>query len=360
MCIQQQLCESSACQGIPSTDTSNINSRTSRIITKLFARVIKAEEQSSDAYFRNDVDVESILMSMSSDFFSKPISSDHENFKPCQSMARVLILSIIKAAKRQQCIPKLEDMVENLTTNNENSQIFELLKSCSSEIGVYISEQRKVSSSHIDTHIRDIEYSRAILPQLVSSIGETADDNKRNKAVADLGYYVSKYGEKDLLCHLETVSVPFKDYILAQLQSHHSTGLGNPHQNPSYTTHEPRSSPDNGISMSEKLRYLKSKLHATEAAVHSAFNSNNDKISAMSNKADSIGYSAASTESNGTISSIREKLATANQQRALRRAGSTNKLSDPDMTPSASSSALGSAAALRARLQEVKRNKYTD
>jgi hypothetical protein len=398
MSIQLQLCESVANS---SFDVPNLNSRTSRIMTKLFARVIKAEEQLSDSYFRTSVDVNSILSCMTIDFFEGESYEGGGSFVPCQNMGRVLILSMVKAAQKQQCFSELLSIMKNDSSRrNENKNNFmELFYSCCSEIGVDLSEvqpHEELSSynSQKDTNIYDHStITRDMLPSLVSAVGEATDnDSKRSKAIANLATYVSKYGEDDLICHLESVSVPFKHYILSQLKvlknkhdfedSDRSNTTTTTNINNTPTHHE-----NSNISMSEKLRYLKSKLNATEAAVHSAFYSNSDSMTATPNSRssknrDSVGhyYSAADSthsESTGTISSIREKLANANQQRALRRAGggsSTKNLSSstastapPPMDKSISSStnastatsAYSSAAALRARLQEVKRNKYT-
>ena len=415
--IQKQLCEASISETVQPTDIADMNPRMSRIITKLFARVVKAEESLTNAYFRNGVDVESIFLSFTTVFLMKSTDLQYEHYVPCQNMVRVLVLSILKAAKLQNDIPRLNEIVDNLPTESEKIAIFELMKTCSAELGIDLSYRK--TSYHIIENTGDMNHDKIILPQLVSKVGGAENDSERRQAVEKLRAHVSNFGYNDLLSHLDTVSSTFKDYILDQLKANDSrTSVSDQGNNTNGTIENSKE-----ITMSEKLRYLKSKLHATEAVVHSAFNANSDESNILnstgnveSTKSTSRYQSSAikrESSNDKTISSIREKLANAHQQRALRLAESsqslgketsayamrpvdahcteetktsdndTNKIIESDHHVSSSStssdyqstsllpdrhqssnkvpsspSVLGSAATLRARLQEVKRNKY--
>ena len=415
--IQQQLCEANISENVEPVDTANLSPRMARIITKLFARVVKAEESLSNAYFRNGVYVDSIFLSITAVFLMKPTDLEYEYYKPCQNMVRVLVLSILKAAKMQNNISRLNEIVDNLPIKSEKVAIFELMKTCSAELGIDLS-YRETSSYHIVENTSDIKHDKIILPQLVSTVGSAENDSERRQAVEKLRTHVSNFGYDDLLSHLETVSSTFKDYILEQLKTNDSgMFVSEQGKNLSDTLENNKE-----ITMSEKLRYLKSKLHATEAAVHSAFNANAEESTIINSRGTvetttSISQhpSAIKREvsNDKTISSIREKLASAHQQRALRLAESSQILgkeaptypftsvdvkcnevnitsdndkkkaieldhhvsfsassSDSQSTASfsdrnqsrnkvpSSPSVLGSAATLRARLQQVKRNKY--
>ena len=100
MTLQLQLCLHKA----DGTDAA-LNNRLSRIVTKLFGRVIKAEEGGEDPFFNPNVDVEALLCSIEdllvacNDADNKSHTSADRSLSECKNMGKSLVSALLKSKK---------------------------------------------------------------------------------------------------------------------------------------------------------------------------------------------------------------------------------------------------------------------
>jgi hypothetical protein len=224
------------------------------------------------------------------------------------------------------------------------------------------------------------------IASLVSDLTSAPEGPQRDAAVAALRRYNDLHGKEELNEHLSEVSETFRAYIMEQLKEPGS---------PDKRSHNETSAANQSTSMSERIRFLRSKLNATEAVVQSAVEQHpiaesvkptvdtqeftipsqrgipepstpsrhgTTKESRLTpSRIPKPGTSSSSlspSKATGTTQTLRERLAVAQKNRQAAAAAAENEFDGGKS--SGSTSAYGHAAALRARLEAVKQQTQSE
>ena len=373
--LQRRLCEENVAEtGGGKWDSTSTKHRLSRIVTKLSTRVIRAEENMPSPFFGDNFDTKVLILSL-----EELLSSIHEveinhrggqEMEPCSTMARSLVLSLCKAKKSQQGAHTVSDIVNAVGLDTENSFVGRLVLSVGEPNLSGKDESAGIKSTSLSDSVSmpvkygnegNSEKASAKLAKLLSDIAK-ADD--RDESLSVLREFISLNPTVDVQSALEPLSPAFKAYILSQLNLNRPNI--NVQEKPNgmlLKINKGRRHPGAMKNVSERIRYLKSRLSATEAAVQSVIEDNPGSdgydsfkhIPSLQTDQRSLPVaggsqisSMPSTRAPETILSIRERLAAANN----------NKKSSSQRQSSEASSALGHAATLRARLEAVKNKKH--
>jgi hypothetical protein len=333
----------------------------SRIISKLFSRVIKAEESEISPFSRNDFDLSSVLKliehSLSkckdindagSGVFHELPSFDTSNMAPLITLIDTFVHQMLRAKYQQG---KLNDFLNTLDISGlgRGSLTGKILDDGCQKLGIgpiYDPQTRPNTKSY------DVDY----LSELIFTIGGAQDGQERFDAMTDLRDYLDAHKDIDIETHLSGVSSPFRKYILDQLkspfrplltpsESSFLSGIESSGSGVHTSSHSLISDWSQGnMTMSQKLRYLKNKISAAEATASTV---KSDTVQSPLPTLTNEPFDH-SPESPGQSSSLRQRLAAATERANLRSPEPINDTIRP-------SSAIGNAAALRARLESVKR-----
>ena len=106
-------------------DNSLFNSRLSRVVTKLFSRVIKAEESTPYPFSSTNIDIRAML---------RCVEETTEGCRDAtQNMLKLIVVSILKARGESATI-RIE--IENIGIDPDSSSLGLLINSCSVELGI--------------------------------------------------------------------------------------------------------------------------------------------------------------------------------------------------------------------------------
>ena len=389
LALQLQLCT----VGNDTAADAAFNSRLSRIVTKLFAKVLKAEASSVTPFSPETVDVEAIICALEDMLVATafapgaPNRNRQDAVETCSNMGRALMIPIINS-RGQGGLEEIRAMMDELGIDSRESKLALLVTSCESELDY--------SSNNIEEEVKRLPSAPSSparkpsmdIATLVSELGSAPEGPERDAAVAALRRYNELHGRAELNDHLREVSEAFRAYIMDQLEESSSS------------PERPRAfgeSNTQSLNMSERIRFLRSKLNATEAAVQSAVEpphavskstvqTEREKASAevsqpttpsrripepstpsrrTASEARSTpsripkltsSSTAQSTQMSTTALSLRERLAAAQKNRA--NAAAESESSEDALGKG--TSAYGHAAALRARLEKVKQQSKRD
>jgi hypothetical protein len=362
LALQLQLCT----LGNETAADAAFNSRLSRVVTKLFAKVIKAESASARPFSPEAIDIEALLCSLGDMLVATtyapgaPNRNRQDAFDTCTNMGRSLMIPMLSARGRNG-VNEIREIMDGLGIDPQESTLAALVTSCEPELELEFSDDSEPQEALPVTSSPSKPPSMNAA-SLVSALGSAPDGPERDAAVASLRRYNALHGEDELHAHLSEVSAHFRAYLSEQLKE--------PPPRPEITREDGESNAQS-ISLSERIRHLRSKLHATEAAVQSVIEpayverqTHTDEANGVSAPATPSRRSAASETrptpsriprlsassprtTTGGAASLRERLAAAQKSRAKAAA------SEPEDS-GRSSSAYGHAAALRARLEAVK------
>jgi hypothetical protein len=359
--LQVKLCTNIG-KDLRSSDSKSTGQRMSGIISKLFARVIKAEETEISPFSRQDFDMPNVLKvienslakcievcSGSSSAFINWTSYNSSYMSPCIALIDTLVHHVLDAKNNQG---KLNDLSKALADSGlgENSLTSKFFNDACLKIGISPLHSNQITSN---TKLYDVDY----LSELIFTVGGAQDGQERLNAMADLREYLDAHKDIDIEAHLSGVSSPFRRYILDQLKSPFRPLL-TPSERSLFSGIESSSSAaqlssqsilsewsQSNMSMSQKLRHLKNKINAAEATANSSMSDQADNP--LPNLSNEEMYKAI-PEPSGPVSSLRQRLAAATERAKVRSPEPSKDVSRP-------SSAAGNAAALRARLESVKR-----
>lgn len=372
--LQIRLCSSIDHDNSTQEQITNTQ-RMSRIVTKLFSRVIKAEESEIAPFTSRQTNVEAILMGVEKNLIqcnSIPDSVVHstdgistltdpeslrdaaDKLAPCHDMIHTLVLQLIKAKNSQDSMQELKSELE---TNGLHYSTFtgRLVASCCTELGLTPIYDVDAIPSNTKSKSYDPDY----LSELIYAVGRAADDDDRVASMDDLRDYLDAHQEIDIKSHLSSVSAPFRKYILDQLRSPvrniASAGTRSMQSNGSLLSRSSGSDfneSNSQMSMSEKLRYLKSKINAAEATAQSAMGSSSVASASNMSYTSSTNYSIPVSSSSQGVSSLRQRLAAATE-----RANAKSPLKSREFNGiGRPSSVSANTASLRARLESVRRS----
>jgi hypothetical protein len=377
--LQLRLCSSIDHDNSSQEQITNTQ-RMSRIVTKLFSRVIKAEESEIAPFTSRQTNVEAILMGVEKNLIQCNSISDSvvhstdgsaltdpaslrdaaDKLAPCHDMIHTLVLQLIKAKNSQDSMQELKSELEN---NGLHYSTFtgRLVASCCTELGLTPIYDVDAISSNTKSNSYDPDY----LSELIYAVGRAANDDDRVASMDDLRDYLDAHQEIDIKSHLSSVSAPFRKYILDQLRSPvrniASEGTRSMQSNGSLLTSQNMSNRSAGsdfsesnsqMSMSEKLRYLKSKINAAEATAQSAMGSSSVASASNTRYTSSTNYNIPVSSSSQGVSSLRQRLAAATE-----RANANSPLKSREFDGlGRPSSVSANTASLRARLESVRRS----
>lgn len=318
--LQQQLCLM-----VTGDEDPLFRSRLSRVVTKLFARVVKAEEAALHPFSPSNVDTEAVICVLEDTLVACEQANQEQipqdAIAATKNLAKALVSAILKAHGETSMF---RSQMDELQIDSESSSLGKMVALCASELGL-----SNIHNSTTAPQTGDVA-------GLVSAVGGAAAGPERDAAVAALKQYKAVHGEEELNSHLEDVSAAFRAFILDQLSES--------------TPNEVEESSVN--SMSERIKHLRSKLNATEAVVQTAVE-NAENGNASSQEAFSSVVAPVPKSNNATAVSVRafrERLVAAQEKRV---AGHASEASETEQM--APTSAGSRAAALRARLQAVKK-----
>lgn len=340
------------------------NSRLSRVVSKLFARVVKAEELSDNPYSSDSMDMEALLCSLE-DFLvacdnnqKKPSSQHGRPLESCYEMAKNLVTSIIKSQHGSQI---LHNQMKDLGIDLIDSSLGSMVAVCENELAE-LSQDYRSSTQETMAELDSPYPSSRDMATLVANIANSQQGPEREAAVNALKRYNSEYGNDELNEHLRHVSFAFRAFIEEQ--------LGEDASSPEKVTSLVEAT---ATSMSERLKSLRSRLQATELVVQStvehdtskaaidaskSFPGLNKSVTATSERSISNTVEVASLPSSRLAQPSPSKIAqtTGTSQTLHERLAATQEARRGVDTTS-SFSGLGRAAALRARLEAVKNKK---
>jgi hypothetical protein len=326
--LQQQLS-----MNAHTSDESMFNSRLSRVVTKLFSRVIKAEEGDAKPFELDHFDTESIICSLEDSLVACSQAEQGGETADAAAASRNLATMLVKAMLKARGESfSLRGELDELGIDSTSSDLGKLLVSSATELGLYSGSPRGPPRGGVSN--RDVS-------ALVSAVGSASQGAEREKAISALKRYKEIYGDVDLIEHLEQVSATFREFILEQLSVNNAAAA------PAAIGSD---------SMSERIKNLRSKLNSAETSGQSAVSTTSENPSeANATNQDSISTllqptssEAGQVESAPTVRAFRARLAAAQGKR------STSTSSNAEASPMVSDSAGSRAAALRARLQKVK------
>uniref|UniRef100_A0A7S3Q8W0 TOG domain-containing protein n=1 Tax=Chaetoceros debilis TaxID=122233 RepID=A0A7S3Q8W0_9STRA len=393
--LQMKYCLSSD-PSTPSDENTSSAHRMSRIITKLFSRVIKAEENEMTPFSSSHFDLGPVLKAMdkvlircqaqwtSASTITSAVTSigsaldsysPDDYMGPCKEMMNSFAKHILKSKTSQGKIDELRKIFDEVGLHS-TSQAGISFSTCCQEQGL-APLFKTTSLPPIDPSTSyDVDY----LSELIYAVGGAEEDCGRVDAMEDLRDYLDAHKEIDIEAHLSGVSAPFRKYILEQLKSPFRnlmtksdrsllSGFSSAPAVPGSSRSVVSEFSEGRQSMSEKLRFLKNKINATEARLSNSetgavpvvasgplFTSTPGPTSVppitfespASEVKPAVTIQSASTEPNSAMSSLRQRLAAA----AVRANAKSPEAAISTQRPSL---AVGNAAALRARLNSVKR-----
>lgn len=245
MTIQQQLCLESSVDA----DTEALHRRMSRVITKLFARVIRAEEGVSEPYSQQAVDMEALICIMEDSLVAcvqveeENVNVERDAIEACREMTKSLLKSILKSNGGPA---QLLDQMEELGIDRETSELGKLVHEFSTANAPTRSPDSLPPKPKADTQQRGPSVG-----VLVSWFVNAKEPNERQAALEALRVYKKEHGESDLKAHLEQVSPAFRSFLDEQLSALKEESPEKP-------------IPEKSSSMSERLRSLRSRLEGKD------------------------------------------------------------------------------------------------
>jgi hypothetical protein len=369
MTLQQQLSLESFDE-----ETTAFNSRLSRVVAKLFARVVKAEEGGSNPFSPEVLDTEALLCAME-DLLVACQQAEHiaspeilESIDTCKDMVRMLVLSIIKAHGDASFVRTLLD---DLGVDPHSSALGVLISACE--------EEAVESESDVWSDAREdplpVEAAIALpterpsndVATLVSDLGSAPQGPVRAAALDALRDHIATHGKEELNAHLAQVSSPFRSFIEGEL---------GPDPSPEKASLLQQS----GSSMSERLRNLRSRLQVTELAVQTVVDERPADSAVIEAKSESpvskipsptkipspVKYSSKLSQpspsklaqpSSSKIAGVPSSSSQTLRERLL--AAQDSRKAETQSSTTGESTSSGRAAALRARLDAVKHQTNT-
>lgn len=397
MTLQQELC-------LSETEDDVFTGRLSRVITKLFARVIKAEEGSDAAYTQDRIDMESLICSIEDALTacqSKNLPGQLDATNVCIDMVTSLVQSIV--GMYGGTAPLLRQM-EDLGIDSIGSALGEIISTSLVETTALekpnsspallslISKSQFDIESTIEAVIGDSTNrpqpttpSRDVA-SLVSRLGRAPLGLERESALEAIREFKATYGSEELDTHLQQLSGAFRDFILDQLKTDPApqqlltsglTGTSvsdrirnlrwrlqaadGPNQQMTTVVVEddpvPAQSPPQPMPPASKQDENQSVQEAAVTTTLSAVSTNISKVSkpSPSKLAAPMQSRLSMSASSSSAQTLRERLAARHSSRLLTTtAEMVDSTTNDDATSSHGATSLGRAAALRARLEAVK------
>ena len=317
-------------------EAQEFNGRLSRIIGRLFGRLVKAEEAVAKPY--SNVDMETVVAVMCDALdFCEQIPCE-----ACKTMASNLVDSIVKSQKSVEPIRRIMASMD-IPASSPLTALIDSVAPAENARSSVVSESTPASSP---------DKKGPSVADLVTALGNSREGPERAEALAALRRHQAENGNEKLDAYLEEVSPAFRTFIKDQLAS----GVASP------------SNSEASNSMSERLRKLRSRLQATDLTISTSVEEIEPPVPQRSRSVSTPGTPGdrfstsrppsrlampSPSKAGGSVrsTSVRSRLAQPSPSRA--RSSATQGLRD--RLGGSSTSSRGTAAAnLRARLEAVK------
>lgn len=213
----------------------------SRIITKLFNRLVKEEEEEAEPFSSGRIDLEATFCSLEDMLIgcynlqgsANQTEELDERMNPCISMARTLMLALVKARNSTDKVQEIEAILTGLRLNSSFSRCGRLFTLCCNELDIH-SHPRIItigtvmspkSVSPMDTTTITSEGNKSVaaedkvFSQLLFAVGSADGESETTHALNNLRAYVDSHPETDFEPYLTNLSRTFRAYILANRQS---------------------------------------------------------------------------------------------------------------------------------------------
>lgn len=359
MALQQQL----SLEVIGPYESETFSSRLSRIVSKLFIRVIKVEEGSSEPFAPDQVDMEAVLCSVEDLLAACEEAERRSSDTPAEALdvCRQMAVALVRSIAKSQGTDFVLQVMEQLGIGPDDSCLGQMISSLNlGEIhaegegpqnAVPRGKEDMVSSNSLD--LQSAKGSSRDVASLVSALASSSPGPEREAALKALRSYKATYGDDELNAFLQPVSASFRAFIEELL----GTGTDE---------HRTTASSTSGISMSERLQTLRSRLQATELVVQTAVEEpqGGDGITRSASRPISS-PSRIPTPNNRSTRQTPTRLAQPSS--SLLPGPTTVSLQDRMSSTQESSggaaeigTSMGRAASLRARLEAVKQKSKTD
>jgi len=239
------------------------NQRLARVTAKLFARVIKAEETTSNPF--SGVDLEYILCSLDDTL----VACDEKigvDMSPCIDLVRSLLTAIVKSQDREKVVVILSDLGIDI----DESRLGVLLSgiaNCEKIPRNKFQTRGDDATQNPRSSVAEGDASVAVLTKLVSDVSLSVEDKDRKEAVENLRSFVKAHPEIDINVHLAQVSSHFRSYILEQVEVETTANTTNHHNASKLCASAIDSIKLNEVSspkssdMAERIAFLKSRLN---------------------------------------------------------------------------------------------------
>jgi hypothetical protein len=236
-------------------------SRLSRVVVKLFGRVVKAEESVAAPYTSERIDMEAILCLLEDSLEASKYLEESNPDEPdvCAEMVASLLRSIATVHGSDSDIRR---QMEELGIDPNNSALGVLLTKCSET-----SQSEDLQQSPADNVLGAAaslsqDTSQGAQPKtpskdvatLVSRLGLAPPGEEREAALEAIRAYKSSYGRGELDAHLQQLSGAFREFIVEQIDREPSPQK------------QPLPIENTGSSVSERIRSLRSRLQASDVA----------------------------------------------------------------------------------------------
>ena len=237
MTLQQQMALSE-----PNSPTeTQLNARLARIFSKLFNKVMKAEEGSPHPFAGENIDLQSLLCAME-DMLNAAEDAAHtdgiETGSICTDMGETIMTSIVE--RGGFAIYEIQAQLEQLGIDPHDSSLAVLLQSAAPSLP---SNERSFDSSR--GFRGDDSPDVAVL---VSNVGTATTEEDRQVAVNELRKFRDTRGNQELDAYLGQVSGAFRVFVLSQLEA------------------KPESPVKEPSGIAARLRNLREKLNETESS----------------------------------------------------------------------------------------------
>ena len=213
----------------------------SRIITKLFNRLVKEEEEEAEPLSTDRIDLEATFCSLEDMLIgcynlkgnANQTEELDERMNPCISMARTLMLALVKARNTMDKLQEIESILTGLRLNSSFSRCGKLYTLCCNELDIH-SHPRVItigavaspkSVSPMDTNtitsegVKSMAMEDKIFSQLLLAVGSAVGESDTTLTLNNLRSYVDSHPETDFEPYLTSLSRTFRSYILANRQS---------------------------------------------------------------------------------------------------------------------------------------------
>jgi hypothetical protein len=370
MTLQQQLVLENV-HAFEGTDEEFL-SRLSRVVTKLFARVIREEEKSESPYMET-FDIEIVVWRIEDYLISCAQAEEStvakQKVEKCREMASDLVSSLIQSYHGSL---RLRNLMLDLDIDTEKSALAFMISDCERDLGFdqksvkheeklqteTASQQWTSTASTLSLHSQPRTPSKDVA-SLVSRLSSAKAGEERDAALDAIRRFKALHGDEELNAHLQQLSGTFRQFIEDQLGSAEGSASAS------------HTSLPGDISMSERLRQLRSRIESTETTIQVGIENKktDDPGSQRSSsvETESRVHSHNNVRKSGLLAPSPSKLVLPQQSKipsitsnnkppsqSLRDRLAARKVEENTNLSSIETMGMGRAAALRARLEAVK------